>query len=135
MEHVVDGEPDERVAKAVERALVLGKIRRGKTVADDHVDAVFKHFLRHGGTGVGGVRVVSVDHDVALRVDVLEHAADDVPLPLLRLGAHDGARGTGNGGGVVGGVVVIDIDDSLRQDRLPVGDDFLDGLCFVVTGY
>ena len=39
------------------------------------------------------------------------------------------------GGGVVGGVVVIDVNDCFGQDRLPVGDDLLDGLCFVVAGY
>ena len=135
MEHIIDGKADQRVAEPVERPLVFGEVRGRQAVADDHVDLVVEDFGRHGGSGIGRVRVVAVDHDVALGVDILEHAADHVPLPLLGFRAHDSAGGTGNDSGVVGGVVVIDVNDCFGQDRLPVGDDLLDGLCFVVAGY
>ena len=80
-EQVVDGAAHKSVAEVVERALVLLEVCGGEAVANDHVVA-FEHLGHHGGRGVGRVGVVAVGHHVHVRVDVLEHGADDVALAV-----------------------------------------------------
>ena len=130
---VVDGAAHEPVAEVVERALVLLEVRGGEVVADDHIVA-FEHLGDHGGRGVGRVGIVAVGHHVHVRVDVLEHGADDVALALARFLAHDRAFSRGDLGRAVGGVVVIHVDVGTRQHRTEVAHHLADGHLFVVTG-
>ena len=132
-EQPVDGAAHQTVAEIVERALVLLEVCGGEAVADDHIIA-FEHFGDHGGRGVGRVGVVAICHDVYVRVDVLEHGADDVALALARLPADDRAFGLGDLGGAVRGVVVVHVDGRIRQGSLEVTNNLADGDLLVVTG-
>lgn len=58
----------------------------------------------------------------------------DVALAPTRLAAHDRARSGGNGGRVVGGGVVVDVDCRLRQRRAKVTHHLGDGGGLVVAG-
>ena len=87
-EQSVDGSAHEPVAEVVERTLVLLEVRGAQPVADDHVVA-FEDLGDHGGCGVGRVRVVTVGHDVHVRVDVLEHGTDHVALALTGFRTYD----------------------------------------------
>lgn len=131
----LDHGADKVVAESVERALVLLRVRPvGEAVAHGHVRVSGEDGLAQGARGVRGVGVVPVDHEVAVGVDVAEHLADDVALALARLGHHDGARGGGQLGGAVGGVVVVDEDRGARQLPAEVRDDLPDGDLLVVAG-
>lgn len=132
-EQVVDGAAHKSVAEVVERALVLLEVCGGEAVANDHVVA-FEHLGHHGGRGVGRVGVVAVGHHVHVRVDVLEHGADDVALALARLPADDRAFGLGDLGGAVRGVVVVHVDGRIRQGVLEVAHHLADGDLLVVAG-
>ena len=50
-----------------------------------------EHHVGHLAGGFGGIGVVAVYHEVALGVDLPEHAADDIALALLVFVAHHGA--------------------------------------------
>ena len=88
MEQAIDGITHETVAEVVERTLVLLEIGGAQAVADHHIVA-FEHLIHHGRRGVGGVRIVTVGHDVHIGVDVFEHGANHVALALAWLLADD----------------------------------------------
>ena len=130
----LDHGADEVVAESVERALVLLRVRPvGEAVAHGHVRVSGEDGLAQGARGVRGVGVVPVDHEVAVGVDVAEHLADDVALALARLGHHDGARGGGQLGGAVGGVVVIHVNVGARQCCLEITHYLADGDFLVIA--
>lgn len=133
IEQAVDGTADQPVAEVVEGPLVLLEVGGGKPVADDHVVSV-EHLGDHGRGRVGRVGVVAVGHHVHVRVDVLEHGADDVALALARLPADDRAFGLGDLGGAVRGVVVVHVDGRIRQGVLEVAHHLADGDLLVVAG-
>ena len=86
------------------------------------------------GRVVGGVGIIPVGHDIALGLYLLKHTADNIALALLMLIPDYRARLAGKLGGVVGRVVVIDINDRLGKRRFEVGDDLLYCLRLVVAG-
>ena len=133
-EKVVDRASDQRISCIVERPLVLGEIRRGKSVADDHIRIVIKHKVCHLPRRFHRVGVVSVDENVALGIDLAEHAAEHIALALLILVPHNGAGLRGDFACSVGGVVVIDIHDRLRKRRMCILHDLAHRECLIVTG-
>lgn len=84
---------------------------------------------------LSGVRVVPVDHEVAVGLDVAEHLADDVALALPGLESHHCAVGAGDFGGIVRGVVVVDVYRCLRKFPVEIVHDFGDGYRLVIAGY
>ena len=80
------------------------------------------------------IGTVAVDQQIYVRINVREHAADDVALALQRLLAHDGAGGAGMGGGLIRRVVVIDIDGRRRELGLEGFDHARDREGLVVAG-
>ena len=88
----LDHGADQIVAKAVESTLVfLGVGAVGKAVAYGHVDCAVKDGLAEGFGRLGGVGVVSVDHQVAIGVDVAKHLTAHVALSLTGFKADRGA--------------------------------------------
>ena len=134
-EKAVDQLSHKDVPTVVERALVLREICGGKAVADHHVVAVAQYAIRHGTGVLRRVSVVSVDHQIALRIDLAEHRPDHVALALSPLVAHDGAGGAGDLVRPVGGVVVVNIDRGIRQRRTVILHYLGDGGTFVVARY
>lgn len=130
-----DEPADEVVAEAVEASSVLGAVGAvGDAVAHRHVGLACGDGGDEGGCRLGGIGVVTVDHEVAVGLDVAEHRAHDVALAPARLAAHDGARGGGDGGGAVGGGVVVDVDRGLGKSRAKVPHHLGDGGGLVVAG-
>ena len=88
----LDHGADQIVAKAVEGTLVLLGIGAvGKAVAYGHIGRAVEDRLAEGFGRLGGVGVVSVDHQVAIGVDVAKHLAAHVALSLTGLKAHRGS--------------------------------------------
>ena len=86
----------------MEGALVLlGVGAVGKAVAYGHVGRAVKDGLAEGFGRLGGVGVVSVDHQVAIGVDIAKHLAADVAFSLTRLKTHRGTVLCSNVRGVV----------------------------------
>lgn len=125
----------EVVAEAVEASSVLGAVGAvGDAVAHNRVGLAGGDGGDEGGCRLGGVRVVAVDHDVVVGIDVAEHGAHDVALAPARLAAHDRARGGGDVGRVVGGGVVVDVDRGLGKHCAEVPHHLGDGGGLVVAG-
>ena len=121
------------IAEVVEGPLVLLKIGGGQPVPHHHVGAPVQHPVHHLPGGGNGIGVVPVQHQITLGVDLPEHPADHVALPLLVLLPHHGAGRPGQVPGAVGGVVVVDVDRRLRQDGGDVPDHLGDGLALVIA--
>ena len=83
--------------------------------ADDHVELLVEEHVDHRRRGLGIVGEVAVGHDVDVGLDVREHAADDVALALLALGADDCAGRRRDLARPVAAVVVINVDGRARQ--------------------
>ena len=84
---------------------------------------------------LSGVRVVPVDHEVAVGLDVAEHLTDDVALALPGLKSCHCTVGAGDSGGVVRGVVVVDVYRCLGKLPAEIVYDLCDGDCLVIAGY
>lgn len=102
------------------------------SVADHHIVA-FEDLVHHGRRGVGGVRIITVGHDVHVGIDVLEHGADYVALALARLLTDDRAFARRYLGGAVGGVVVVYVHVGIGQRRFEVAHHLADGDFLVIA--
>ena len=78
-------------AVAEHMAAAIGVLLLVPPRADDHVELLGEQHLDHRRRGRGIVGQIAVGHDVNVGVDVGEHAADDMALALLALGADDRA--------------------------------------------
>ena len=87
----LDHEAYEVVAKAMEGSLVLLGIGAvGEAVAYSHISLAEKNGVAQRAGRVGRIRVVAIDHEVAVCLDVAEHLTNDVAFALTRLVPHDG---------------------------------------------
>ena len=111
--------------------LAVGAV--GDAVAHGHVRRIGRERGQKVAGGLGRVGVVAVDHEVAIGLDVAEHASHHVALALAGLPAHHRPGRRGNVRGAVGGVVVVDVDRRLGQRRAEVGDHLSDGGRLVVA--
>lgn len=124
----------EVVAELVEASpvlIVVGSV--GDAIAHRHVGVTVDDGSQQLLRRLRGVRVVTVNHEVVVGVDVAKHRAHDIALALARLVTHHRTCRGGNGGGVVGGGVVVDVDGALGQGVAKVAHDLGDGGGFVVA--
>ena len=134
VEQPVDRVADQTVSEAVETPFILLKICGGKPVADHHIRLPVKDILTHGGSGVSGIGGVTIHHQVALGIDLPEHAADHIAFALFVFVADDRTGFGGDGGGIIRAVVVVHIDHRVRQLRTEAGNDLPDRCRFVEAG-
>ena len=112
----LDHKAHEIVAKAMEGALVLlGIAAVGEPVAHRHVRLALNDRLAEPPGRLGGIGVVAIDHKIAVRFDIAEHLTDHIAFALAGLTPNDCAMGARDLGGIIGRVVVVDIDRCLRQ--------------------
>ena len=105
---------DEIVAKAMEGTLVFFPIRAvGETVSHHVVGHPIKERLKQILYLIRRIRVIPINHDVILSIDVTKHLTDDVSLALSRLEANYGSVRACDVTRPVGGVIVVDIDGCL----------------------
>ena len=71
--------------------IFLGVGAVGKAVAYGHIGRAAEDRLAEGFGRLGGVGVVSVDHQVAIGIDIAKHLAAHVALSLTGFKAHRGA--------------------------------------------
>ena len=134
VEQTIDRRTHEVVAEIVKAALVFSFIRAGEAVADYHVGVAVKDEVHHGIGSLCRVCVVRVYHNVGFGVDFPEHSPDHIALSLTVLVTDDGAGGGSEGDRVIRRVVIVDIDNCIREGGFEVGDYFCDCGCFVEAG-
>ena len=134
VEQPVDRVADQTVAEAVETPFVFLKISGGKPVSDHHIRLPVKDRLTHGGRCICGVGGVTIHHQVALGIDLPEHAADHIAFALFVFVADDRTGVGSDGGGIIRAVVVVHIDHRVRQLRTETGNDLPDRCRFIEAG-
>ena len=122
------------VAHIMEGTLILRVVSGGQTVAHHHIHLAFQHQIHHFPGVFRRVGVVAVDHQVAVRVDLPEHGADHIALSLTVLVAHNGPRLPSDVVGMVGGVIIIDVNIRFRQGGAVIPDHLGDGFRFIIAG-
>lgn len=129
----VNKKADKAVAEIMAKAFILREVSARETIANDHVRSAGKdeitHFLRIGSF----VSVIAIDENIAVRDDVAKHRANDIAFTLAVFMADDGAGFLSNFSGIVGRIIVIDINLSLRQSFFIIFDDFFNGFGLVIT--
>ncbi len=121
----------QRVAEAVPAA--VGARLLLDAAADHHVEVLPPEHADHLAGTRGVVGAVAIDHHVDVGVDVAEHASNDMTLALPMLAPDDRPRRMGGAAGLVGGVVVVDVDEGRGQLAPEIAHDGLDGGGLVVA--
>src|SRR5690606_16701069 len=75
-----------------------------------HVELLGQEALDHGRRAGGVVGGIAVHQHVDVRLHVGEHPPHHVAFALMALVAHLGPGGGRDGGRVVAGIVVVDVD-------------------------
>src|SRR3954449_12036941 len=96
-----------------------------------HVEALFHLARDHGAHAAGVIGGVAVDQNVDVRLDIGEHPPHHEALALMRLAPDHRAGGAGDLLGIVGRIVVVDIDRGLGELGPETGDHPGDGRLFV----
>ena len=98
-----------------------------------HIESVVEQPRYEIARCKGIVGVVAVDQHVDVRLDIREHAAHHVALTLLRFAPNDRSGRCGLRSGIVGRIIVVDVDDRARQRRAEIRDDARDRAGLVET--
>ena len=133
VEQPVDAAAHDGVAEVVEGPLILRKICGRQPVTHYHVRIAVKHLVHHPGRVLHRIGIIPVHHDIALRLDLAEHAPDHIALALHVLMPDHCPFCLGQLHGAVAGIVIIHIDHRLRQSRFRVPHHLGDRLLFVIT--
>ena len=99
-----------------------------------HVQLFIAKLLEHGRCHGGVVRAVAIHQDVNIRLQVREHATDNVALSLQPLLADDCAGLAGLGHRKIAGVIVIYVHRNVSERGAKIGDDPRDCRFFVIAG-
>ena len=134
MKQTIDASPDKAVAEVVERPLVFGKVGGGKPLADHHIRVAVQYHICHPGGGFERVGVVTVNQNITFGINLTKHAADDISLSLQVFLSHNCARFGGDRSRIVGGIVIIYIDNGIRQSGFGVPYHLFYGGRFVIAG-
>ena len=118
----------------MKRPLNFREIRRRQTVADHHINLFVQHQIRHFSGVFSRIRIVAVYHNIASGINFSKHAANDITFALLIFMTHNRTRCFRDFIRMIGGIVVIDVNDSFRQNLLEIGDNFFNCLAFVIAG-
>ena len=98
-----------------------------------HVEAFGEELADHGRRARRIVGGIAVDQDVDVGFDVVEHPPHHVTFALIGFASHDGAGAARHLHGLVGRIVVVDIDRRRRQRRTKISDHLGDRMLFVVA--
>ena len=133
VKHAVDEFPNQTVSKIVERAVVLFKICGREAVSHHHVCLPSPNWFTKFLGKVSRIGVITVRHDIALRLHFSKHSSHHVPLSLFCFTPHHRTMRSSHCQSVVCGVVVIDINGRLRQSDFEIVNHLADGGFFVIT--
>ena len=117
----------------MEGPFVLREIGRGQTIANHHIGILIQDKIHHFRSILHGIGVISVHHDIALRIDFTEHPPDDISLALHVLISHNRSGGFCKLCRPVRGIVVVHVNHGLRQNPLRVCHHLGNGFFFVVA--
>ena len=104
-----------------------------RAIADDHIAVFFQNVTHHFGRGFRGIRIVSVHHNIAFGVDFPKHPSDHVSCSLHVFVQNYRSGCKSNGRGVVGGIIVIHVNDRVGKDAAEVVYYLFDRVAFVVA--
>jgi hypothetical protein len=96
------------VAESMPPSVGVHALRHSGAV--DEVEALVDRAANHPGGGLRFIGRVAVDQHKDIRVNVGEHATNDVALTLARLVADNRARGPSDIDGAIGRVVIVNVD-------------------------
>ncbi len=105
----------------------------GEAVSHRHICFVLSQRPDEIRCGFGGVGVISVYHHIVVCIYLPEHLPDHVAFPLTRLHANTGPMLCCDLRRIIRGVVVIDVNGSLRQGCLEVIHYLAHGQSLVIT--
>ena len=118
----------------MERAFILFEVRGRKSVSYHHITFAFQNRFDHFRCAAGGIGIVSVDHQVAFRIDLAKHSPDHISFALLILMADHSAGLGCYFGSSIGGVIIIDVDAAVfRENSHEISNNFLNCLCLIVA--
>ena len=133
VKQAVDAPSDQRVPEIVEGPFILREIGGGQTVSDHHVGIFIQDKIHHFRSVLHGIGIVSVHHDIALRINFTEHPPDDISLALHVLISHNRPGGFCKLRRPVRGIVVVHVNHCFRQSSLRVCHHLGNGFLFVVA--
>ena len=134
MKQAVDPRTHQTVAEIMKRPLIFRKISRRQAVSHHHIRLMLQNLCHHLPGTIQRIRVVSVDHKIAFRIDLTKHSADHVSLSLGIFMTYDRSRFRCQFHGTIGGIIVIYISHRLRQELFHIGYHLGDRLLFIVAG-
>ena len=125
-----------RTACAALGAFTLAAMLAACSQAEDDARAEAPATTAQAETSAPAVAVASARDGEAppLSAYVGKHPTDDEALALPRFGTNDRSGGSGDAGGIVAAVVVVDIDACLGQRCAKIADDLADGRRLIVAG-
>ena len=110
---------------------IIGAIR--KTVADRHVDALIQNRIEQHVNLLCRIGIISVHQNICIRINLTEHRSDDIALSLMFFLPDHGTCFHSKFRCSIRGIIIVDIDFSLRKDRSEITDDFGYGQFFVIA--
>ena len=121
-------ESNEIITESMKGSFVFfGICSVGKTVTNGHIGLTIKDWQHHINGFSLIIRVVTIDHQIAISIDITKHLATNVTFPLARLEANDRTMLPGNLRSVVRRIVIVYIYHCTRQGRMVVIYHFTDG--------
>ena len=105
MKQAVDPRTHQTVAEIMKRPLIFRKISRRQAVSHHHIRLMLQNLCHHLPGTIQRIRVVSVDHKIAFRIDLTKHSADHVSLSLGIFMTYDRSRFRCQFHGTVGGII------------------------------
>lgn len=81
----------------MEASIVFSKIRCRQPIAYHHICLSIQHSITHGEGLFGGISIIAIYHQITFRINISEHGAHHITLPLPAFNLHDSAMFYCNG--------------------------------------
>ena len=86
----------------------------GKTVAHSHISLTSKHGRAQTPCRLRGISNVSINHKIAVGIDITKHLSNDVSPPLPRLTTHNSIGTLSKLGRTIRRIVIVNVHCSLK---------------------
>ena len=117
----------------MERSFILLEICGRKSVAYYHISLFFQNFLCHFPAISCRISIVSVYHNITLRINFPEHPSDHVSLALLMFISNYSSCLAGNLDCSICRVIIVNVNHCFWKSLFPVLHNFSNCLGFIVA--